>query len=63
MSSEPSAAAAASGGGNTFAGSKSMRVNYESGVDKYYMATGTEYRNPHMAGEWTRASSLVLMPM
>ncbi len=35
----------------TFAGSRSMRENYETqGVDAYYASTGAAYRNPHFAG-------------
>ena len=34
----------------TFAGDKSMSVNYAQGVDRYYAETGEDYRNPHYAG-------------
>lgn len=34
----------------TFEGSKSMRENYEQGVDSYYQEHGAGYRNPHFPG-------------
>lgn len=43
----------------TFSGDKSMRVNYEQGVDVYYQQTGDLYRNPHFMGICKAASCIL----
>ncbi|GAX76446.1 hypothetical protein CEUSTIGMA_g3891.t1 [Chlamydomonas eustigma] len=36
-----------------------MRVNYEQGVDQYYLTTGSDYRNPHLPGILKAVSSIL----
>eukprot|EP00798_Chlamydomonas_sp_ICE-L_P022125 gene22125-29186_t len=44
----------------TFAGSRSMRENYNTqGVDEYYANTGQEYRNPHFGSMLTAMGSIL----